>query len=173
MNALDRWKTKSKFNLFIYFCFFGLHLRHMEVARLWVVSELQLPTYATATAAPDLSCICKLHRSSQQRLISDPLSKARDWTCILMDTSWICFCCTTRGTPGFHISCYSYTPKHMLFSQSGYAGPRRIHTLLLPKWTWGKLLMQPTIFILSHEIGQFLTSGLHCQKKRESRHGIR
>ena len=26
-------------------------------------------------------------------------SEARDWTCILMDTSQICFCCTTKRTP--------------------------------------------------------------------------
>ena len=29
--------------------------RHMEVPRLGAESELQLPTYATATATPDLS----------------------------------------------------------------------------------------------------------------------
>ena len=34
--------------------------------------------------------------------IPNPLSKARDGTCILMDTSQICFCCTTTGTPIFH-----------------------------------------------------------------------
>ena len=34
------------------FCFFlGLHLQHMEVPRLGVESELQLPAYATATVA--------------------------------------------------------------------------------------------------------------------------
>ena len=32
------------------FCFLGLHLRHMEVPRLGVESELQLVAYATATA---------------------------------------------------------------------------------------------------------------------------
>ena len=34
---------------------------------------------------------CDLHHSSQQRRIN-PLSKARDRTCILMDTSQIRFC---------------------------------------------------------------------------------
>ena len=34
-----------------------------------------------------------LHHSSQQRHITDPLSKARDQTHILMDTNWI------RGVP--------------------------------------------------------------------------
>ena len=35
--------------LFIY-CFLGLHLQHMEVPRLGVESELQLPAYTTAMA---------------------------------------------------------------------------------------------------------------------------
>ena len=32
-------------------------------------------------------------------LILNPLSKARDRTCVLMDASQICFLCTTMGTP--------------------------------------------------------------------------
>ena len=32
----------------------------MEVPGLGVGSELQLPAYTTATATPDLSCICDL-----------------------------------------------------------------------------------------------------------------
>ena len=35
----------------------------MEAPRLQVESEL--PAYATATATPDLSCICNLHHSSR------------------------------------------------------------------------------------------------------------
>ena len=48
---------------FLFFCFFvflGLHPQHMEVPRLGVESELQLPTYATAMAMQDLSHICDL-----------------------------------------------------------------------------------------------------------------
>ena len=48
---------------------------------------------------PDLSCICDLHHSSQQHRILNPLSKARDQTYILMDTSQICFHWATMGTP--------------------------------------------------------------------------
>ena len=41
-------------NFFFFFFFFlGLHLRHKEVPRLGVKSELQLPTYTTATATWD------------------------------------------------------------------------------------------------------------------------
>ena len=38
----------------------------MEVSWLRVKSELQLLAYITATATPDLSCICDLHYSSWQ-----------------------------------------------------------------------------------------------------------
>ena len=82
-----------------FICFLGLHSWHLEVLRLRVELELQLPACATATATQDQSCICNLHHSSRQRLMPDPLSVARDRTCNLMDTSQICFCCTTTGTP--------------------------------------------------------------------------
>ena len=57
----------------------------MEVPRLGVELELQLPAYATATAMPDLSHVCDLHHSSRQRWILNSLREARDGTCILMD----------------------------------------------------------------------------------------
>ena len=52
-----------------------------------------------ATATPDLSCICDLHHSSRQRWILNPLIEARDWTCVLMDTSWVPYHWATMGTP--------------------------------------------------------------------------
>ena len=48
----------------------------MEVQRLGV--ELQLKLLATATAMPDPSQVCDLHRSLQQHRIINPLSEARD-----------------------------------------------------------------------------------------------
>ena len=51
------------FFILYYFCFLGLHLWHMEVSRLGVKLELQLPAYSTATAMPDLSRIFNLHHS--------------------------------------------------------------------------------------------------------------
>ena len=63
----------------------------MEIPRLGVKLELQLPAYATATAMSGLSHTCNLHHSSRQCQIPDPLSEARDWTLILMDTSLISF----------------------------------------------------------------------------------
>ena len=56
----------------------------MEVPRPGVESELQLPAYTTATAMPELSCICDLHHSLWQCQILNLLSKARDQTLKLM-----------------------------------------------------------------------------------------
>jgi len=58
----------------------------MEVPRLGVESELQLPVYTTATATGDPSHICNLHHSSGQCQTLNPLSEARDRTRTLMDT---------------------------------------------------------------------------------------
>ena len=54
---------------FFFFFFLGPHQQHMETPRLGVESELQLPTYATAAATPNSSCICDLHHSLQRRRI--------------------------------------------------------------------------------------------------------
>ena len=62
-----------------------LYLRHMEVARLGLELELQLP----ATATQDPSRICNLHHSSRQSRILNPLSGARDRTRNLMVPSQI------------------------------------------------------------------------------------
>ena len=61
----------------------------MEVPRLGVKSELQLPTYTTATATLDSNHICDLRQSLQQHQILNPLSEARDPTGILMGISQI------------------------------------------------------------------------------------
>ena len=74
-----------------FFCFLGLHSRHIEIPRLGIESELQLPAYTTATATQDLSSICDLYHSSEQCRILNPLSRVRDQTRILKDASQIRF----------------------------------------------------------------------------------
>ena len=64
----------SFFPSFFFFFSLGLHLRHVEVPRLGVESELWLPPYATAI--PDLSHTCNL----QQHRILNPLIGVKDGT---------------------------------------------------------------------------------------------
>ena len=75
------------FFFFPFFVFLRPHQGHMEIPRLGIKSELQLPTYATATARQDPSLVCNLHHSSRQRWTLNPLNEARDRTHILMDSS--------------------------------------------------------------------------------------
>ena len=49
----------------------------------------------------DLSHLCDLHRSSQQRWILNPLSEARDRTYNLMDASWVLNPLSHMGSLGF------------------------------------------------------------------------
>ena len=51
----------------------------------------------TATWGP--SCICGLRHSSWQCQILNPLSEARAWTRVLMDTNWFCYCWAMMGIP--------------------------------------------------------------------------
>ena len=62
-----------------------------NVPRLGVELELQLPTYTTAIAMWDPSCVCDLHQSSQQHRILNLLSKVRDLTRFLMDADRVCY----------------------------------------------------------------------------------
>ena len=59
--------------------------------------------YTTATAMPDPSHFCNLHHSSWQCRILNPLSKAKDWTCIFMGASQIHFWLAANGS-----SCFSF-----------------------------------------------------------------
>ena len=91
--------TASSWSLFWKFLLFRPHPWPMEVPRLGVQSELQLLPYTTATATPDLSRVCDLHHSSRQWRTLNPLSRARDQTHLLMDTSQIRYCWAMTGTP--------------------------------------------------------------------------
>ena len=89
---------------FLFVCFLGLHLRHMEVPRPGAESELL--AYITATAMPDPSCICDLLHSSWQCWILNPLSEASYGTGNLMVPSRIHFCCAMTGIPNIHLLLY-------------------------------------------------------------------
>ena len=73
----------------------------MEILRLGVELELQLPAYTTATAMWDPSLIHNLHRSSQWGWIPNPLREARGRTHVIMDINRIRFLCATTGTPKY------------------------------------------------------------------------
>ena len=92
-------KLRRNSFFFSFLFFLGLHPWHMEVPRLVVELELQRPAYTTATATQDPSHVCELHPRSRQCWILNPLSEARDWTCVLMHPSWVCYCWATLGTP--------------------------------------------------------------------------
>ena len=63
----------TTFFVFLFFCFLGLYLQHMEVPRLGVELKLQLLAYTTAIATQDLSYVYDL-----QRQIHNPLREAKD-----------------------------------------------------------------------------------------------
>ena len=56
---------------------------------LEVESELQLLAYTSATVMQDPSHFCDLQYHLQQHQVLKPLSQARDWTPIFMDTSQV------------------------------------------------------------------------------------
>ena len=98
--------------LFVFLSFLGPLLRHMEVPRLGVKSELWLPASTRATATWDLSCVCDLHHSPWQRRI--PLSEVRDRTRNLVVPSRIRIrysCATPRHATPRHAG----TPETLFF----------------------------------------------------------
>ena len=99
-NTRPHRKTCVEWNFFI-FNFLGPHLWHIEVPRLGVESELQLPVHITATAIPDLSHICDLHQSLRQcQIVVNPLSEARDRTGVHLDTSHVLNLLSHNGNSG-------------------------------------------------------------------------
>ena len=95
----------------------------MEVPRLWVQSELQLLAYTTVTATTNLSHICDLHHKLLQRQILNPLSGARDRTCILVDLSQILNPLSHNGTA--RVFCFGlvFRAAPALYGNSQARGP--------------------------------------------------
>ena len=79
----------TRWGFFSTFLFLEPHSSNLwNFPRLGVESELQLLAYTTATIAGSEPQLQPAH-SSQQCQILPPLSEARHWTRILMDTSWV------------------------------------------------------------------------------------
>ena len=79
-----RQNVQVHFVVVVVVVFSGLYQRHMEVPRLGVKSELQLPAYTMAIAVWNLNRNCNLHHSSWQQQILNSLS-------VLMDISRVCY----------------------------------------------------------------------------------
>ena len=94
------YQTSQNSCLF-FFVFLGPHVHQIEVSRLGLKLELQLPAYTIGTATQDPSHICNPYHASQQYWILNPLSKAKDWTRIFMDTSRVCYHWATTETLKF------------------------------------------------------------------------
>ena len=93
------WISKVLLLLLLLFLFLGLRRPHVEVPRQGVRSELQRLAYVTAIATWDPRRSAAYTHSSRQCPILDPLSEARNGTCILRETSWIWLLCAQTGTP--------------------------------------------------------------------------
>ena len=116
----------------------GSHLWHMEVPRLGVHPELQLPAYAIYTAMRDPSSVCDLHHSSQKYHILNPPSKARDQTA----ASWFLVGFLSAAPQqelqiaiGFyHRFCLISVPLNLLQSYLGIVGYQFLCPSCLSKW---------------------------------------
>ena len=88
---------------FIIFCLFfrgSPAANGNSQARGWIRATAA-SLYTRSIAMLDPSCICDLHRSSQQCWIFNSLRKARDQTHFLTDTSRVCYHWATMDTPSF------------------------------------------------------------------------
>ena len=75
----------------LFFCFSGPYPGNIEVPRQGI--------YTITTATRDPCHICDLYQSSWQLWNPSPLSQARNWTCIFLDTTQIRVRWAMMGTP--------------------------------------------------------------------------
>ena len=136
----------------------------MEAPRPGVESEWQLPDYTTATATWGPSCVCNLHHSSQQCWIINPLSEARDRTCILIDTSWVLnpLCHNRDSKCSIVINNRIYKFKFDLhFMDEG-----RIERWQRQSFEWALIVLMLSSFIFGVNIKIFRKSSLHSGLKK-------
>ena len=84
---------------FFFFVFSGPHPQLMEIPRLQVKLELQAASLHHSHSNMGSETCCDLHHSSRQQWILNPLSKARDPTQVLTDTSQLHYYWATMRTP--------------------------------------------------------------------------
>ena len=102
-SSLKRYMYYTSF-LFVCFCLFRAKpsAYGSSQARGWVGATATAVGLHHSTATWHPSRICDLQHSSWQCQILNPLSEARDWTCILVDASQIRFRWAMMGTPLLH-----------------------------------------------------------------------
>ena len=93
------WAVKDLVFFGFVFFFLGPQVQYVEIPNLGVKSKLQLPAYTKATAMWDVRHVCNLYHSSWQLWILNPLSEARDWTRVLLDTSQVHYHWAMMGIP--------------------------------------------------------------------------
>ena len=75
--------------------------QHVEVPRLRVESELQLPAYATATGTLHPSCICNLHHKDISK--DTPLVSSRTWTLVYPVALMYASSYSSNSTPSLYL----------------------------------------------------------------------
>jgi len=98
---LYRSLSVGKSFFFLSFFFFFVFFRAAPMAYGSCQARGQIRAAAASlyrSATWDLNCVCDLHHNSQQCQILNPLSEARDWTHILMNTSQVHYCWAMTGT---------------------------------------------------------------------------
>ena len=149
--------------LFFCFCFFfrdTLAAYRSSQARLNQSYSCQL------TPQPQQCWIQAMSATyTQQCQIPDPLSKARDWTCILIDISQIRFCCAMMGIPIMVVilMCLWEEVNSEFFYSTILATPNSRHYMSHRKWIlcpisslWGNANAS-TFSFLNHQCIRIMT----------------
>ena len=97
IGAFGNEKKEGQF--WVFFGLFGDHTHGIWKFPGWGQIRAVAVSLTPSHCNSGWSRICKPYHSSQQHWILNPLSEARDWTCILRDNSGICFHCTTTEAP--------------------------------------------------------------------------